>query len=98
MLKQIEDLYEKYRQIDMDDTENRNKVWEQIDSVSGEAAKYAIANEYDKMISSVGAKGTNAYTSAESTVYVNDIPSNQLKKWLDIEAKTFQNACFRLLH
>ena len=98
MLKQIEDLYEEYRQIDMDDTENRNKVWGQIDSVSGEAAKYAIANEYDKMISSVGAKGTNAYTSAESTVYVNDIPSNQLKKWLDIEAERFRMPVFRLFH
>ena len=30
----------------MDDTENRNRLWAQIDSVSEEAAKFAIANEY----------------------------------------------------
>lgn len=98
LLDQIEDLYEEYRQIAMTDTVNRDRVWGQIDSVSNKAAKYAIANEYDKMISSLGAKGTNAYTSAEATVYVNDIPSNQLKKWLDIEAERFRKPVFRLFH
>ena len=48
MLDKIEALYEEYRTIDMDDTENRERVWRQIDSISGEAAKLAIANEYDK--------------------------------------------------
>ena len=98
MLEKIEDLYEEYRQINMSDTVNRDRVWGQIDSISGEAAKFAIANEYDKMISSVGAKGTNAYTSAEATVYLNDIPSNQLEKWLDIEAERFRMPVFRLFH
>ena len=98
LIDQIEALYEEYRTIDMSDEENRNRVWGQIDSVSGEAAKFAIANEYDKMVSGIGAKGTNAYTSAESTVCI-DIPSNQLEKWLSIEAERFRNlsfACFIL--
>lgn len=98
LLDQIEELYEQYRRTSMDDEVKRNEIWSQIDSVSGEAAKFAIANEYDKMISGIGAKGTNAYTSAESTVYVNDIPSNQLKTWLDIEAERFRNPVFRLFH
>ena len=98
LLEEIEALYEEYRQIDMDDTENRDRLWAQIDSVSGEAAKFAIANEYDKMVSNIGAKGTNAYTSAEATVYVNDIPSNQLEKWLDIESERFRMPVFRLFH
>ena len=94
----VEELYEQYRSTSMDDVEKRNEIWAKIDSISGEAAKFAIANEYDKMISGIGAKGTNAYTSAESTVYVNDIPSNQLKTWLDIEAERFRNPIFRLFH
>tara|TARA_B100000900_G_C20596464_1_gene723646 strand:+ start:1235 stop:4156 length:2922 start_codon:yes stop_codon:yes gene_type:complete len=98
LIDQIEALYEEYRTIDMDDEENRSRVYAQIDSVSGEAAKFAIANEYDKMVSGIGAKGTNAYTSAESTVYVNDIPSNQLEKWLSIESERFRNPVFRLFH
>ena len=58
MLDKIESLYEEYRSIDMDDIENRERVWRQIDSISGEAAKFAIANEYDKMVTGLGAKGT----------------------------------------
>ena len=98
MLDEIEALYEEYRTIDMDDTENRERVWRQIDSVSGEAAKFAIANEYDKMVSGLGAKGTNAYTSNEKTVYINDIPSNQIEKWLKLEAERFRYPVFRLFH
>ena len=60
----------------MSDTINRERVWAQIDSVSGEAAKFAIANEYDKMVTSLGAKGTNAYTSNEKTGYLNLSDSN----------------------
>jgi predicted Zn-dependent peptidase len=98
MLEKIESLYEEYRSIDMDDTENRERVWRQIDSISGEAAKYAIANEYDKMVTGLGAKGTNAYTSNEKTVYINDIPSNQIEKWLKLEAERFRYPVFRLFH
>ena len=98
LLDIIEELYEEYRSIDMSDTENRDRVWSQIDSISGEAAKYAIANEYDKMVTALGAKGTNAYTSNEKTVYINDIPSNQIEKWLKLEAERFRYPVFRLFH
>ena len=98
LLQKIELLYEQYRKIDMADIEKREVIWNQIDSFSGEAAKYAIANEYDKMVSSLGAKGTNAYTSNEKTVYINDIPSNQLEKWLKLESERFRYPVFRLFH
>ena len=98
LLDQIEALYEEYRSIEMTDTINRERVWNQIDSVSGEAAKFAIANEYDKMLSGLGAKGTNAYTSNEKTVYINDIPSNQMEKWNKLESERFRYPVFRLFH
>ena len=98
LLDKIEDLYEEYRAVDMTDTLNRDLIWRQIDSISGEAAKLCIANEYDKMLSGIGAKGTNAYTSNEKTVYINDIPSNQIEKWLKIEAERFRMPVFRLFH
>ena len=71
LLQQISDLYEEHR--NTTDIEERKALYHQIDSVSGIAATYVVANEYDKMISSIGAKSTNAYTSVEQTVYVNDI-------------------------
>ena len=98
MLERIEALYEEYRSYEMTDTINRDRIWSQIDSISGEAAKYAIANEYDKMVTGLGAKGTNAYTSFEKTVYINDIPSNQIEKWLKLEAERFRYPVFRLFH
>jgi len=98
LLDKIEALYEEYRSYKMNDSDNRDRIWAQIDSISGEAAKFAIANEYDKMVTGLGAKGTNAYTSFEKTVYINDIPSNQIEKWLKLEAERFRFPVFRLFH
>lgn len=95
-LDQIIDLFEVYRHTT--DPQKRKEIYNQIDSVSGIASEYAIANEYDKMVSAIGAKGTNAWTSVEQTVYTNDIPSNQLEKWLTIEAERFRHPVMRLFH
>ncbi len=95
-IKKIEDLYETYRVTK--DEQKRKKIYRQIDSLSGIAAEYAIANEYDKMCSALGCKGTNAFTSVEQTVYVNDIPSNQLENWLTMEAERFRKPILRLFH
>lgn len=96
LLLEIEALYEKYRKTT--DTTERTAIYEQIDSISGIAATYAIANEYDKLMSGIGATGTNAYTFFEQTVYINNIPSNQLEKWIEIEAERFGEVTPRLFH
>ena len=96
LLAQIDNLYEQYNS-----TKNetkRKEIYSEIDRVSGEAAKFAIANEYDKLLQGIGATGTNAFTSFEQTVYVNNIPSNQIANWLDIEAERFRNPILRLFH
>lgn len=95
-LDEVISLFETYRKTK--DASERKMIYHKIDSVSGIASSYAIANEYDKMLSSIGAKGTNAYTSVEQTVYTNDIPSNQLEKWLTIEAERFRHPVMRLFH
>ncbi|MCD4734704.1 MAG: insulinase family protein [Bacteroidales bacterium] len=46
----------------------------------------------------MGAKRTNAGTSYESTVYINDIPSNELEKWLQLESERFDDIVLRLFH
>ena len=61
-------------------------------------SKLSIANEYDKMVNSLGAEGTNAFTSNEQTVYVNKIPSNEVDKWLRIESERFSKLVLRLFH
>jgi predicted Zn-dependent peptidase len=96
VIKEISDLFEKHKQT-TDPKEKRN-IYVKIDSLSGLAAQYAVANEYDKMVSSIGAKGTNAYTSEERTVYMNDIPSNEIEKWLYLEKERFSSLVLRLFH
>ncbi len=96
LLKEISDLYEAQKA--EKDPEKKKAIYAQIDSVSNEAAKYAIANEYDKMVSGLGAKGTNAYTSHERTVYINDIPSTELEKWMYLESERFSELVLRLFH
>ncbi|MGH1339425.1 MAG: M16 family metallopeptidase [Aureispira sp.] len=96
LLKQISDLYEKNRTTTSE--EERKKNLEAIDKISNEAAQYVATNEYDKMVSSLGAKGTNAYTWVDQTVYVNDIPSNALDKWIALEGERFSELVLRLFH
>ena len=95
-LDKIEALYEQHRKAT--DAALRRKIYHQIDSISGVAATYAVANEYDKILGAIGAKGTNAYTSVEQTVYTNDIPSNQLERWVALEAHRFGELVPRLFH
>lgn len=78
--------------------EERNLIYKEINRLSLIASEFAIANEYDKMMSGIGAQGINAYTSVEQTVYIGNIPSNQLKKWLEIESERFRNPVMRLFH
>lgn len=95
-LDTIEALFEEYRQTTSD--VKRAHLYKEIDSVSQLAAQYAVPNEYDKMVSNLGATGTNAYTFVEQTVYVNNIPSNALEKWADIEGERFGMLAPRLFH
>lgn len=96
ILDQISEAYEAHKA--ENDPEKKKLIYKQIDSLSSEAAKYAVPNEYDKAVSSIGAKGTNAFTSNERTVYVNTIPSNELEKWVKLEADRFGSLVMRLFH
>lgn len=95
-LDEIERKYEIYRKLT--DQEERRKCYHEIDSISQLAAKYFIPNEYDKLLSSIGAQGTNAYTSNDVTCYVEDIPANEVENWAKIQADRFQNMVIRGFH
>jgi len=96
LITQISDLYEQHKA--ETDPEKKIAIYKQIDQVSQEASKYSVANEYDKLISSLGAKGTNAHTSLNETVYKNNIPANELEKWMIIEKERFSELVLRLFH
>ena len=96
LLDQIEQQFEVYRKTT--DEAERKAIYHVIDSLSYEASKLAIPNEYDKLMAAIGANGTNAYTSNDVTCYTEDIPSNQVENWARIQADRFQNCVIRGFH
>lgn len=96
MLDEIERLFEVYR--NTTDEVARVAIYKQIDSISYEASKIAIPNEYGKLMSAIGATGTNAYTGFDMTVYTEDIPSNQVENWAKIQSERLKNNVIRGFH
>lgn len=96
LLDQIEVLYELHRK--EGDPQRKRELYVEIDRLSAEAAQYVAANEYDKIVSAIGAQKTNAYTWVEQTVYVNEIPSNELDRWFELEGERFRRPVLRLFH
>ena len=96
LLDQIEQQFEVYRKTTSE--AERKAIYHVIDSLSYEASKLAIPNEYDKLMAAIGANGTNAYTSFDVTCYTEDIPSNQVEEWAKIQADRFRNCVIRGFH
>lgn len=96
LLDAIEQQFEVYRTTT--DSLKRKAIYATIDSLSQEASKYAIPNEYDKLMTAIGATGTNAYTSYDVTCYTENIPSNEMDNWAKIQADRFKNCVIRGFH
>ena len=96
LLNRITELFEE--RFHAETQEEKDRLYKIIDSLSVEASKFAIANEYDRICSMIGASGTNAWTSYEETVYTNQIPSNELERWIVLENDRFRNLVLRLFH
>ena len=95
-LRAIDSLYELYCKTV--DPEKRKAIYHQIHSFSYQSSKIAIANEFDKLISGIGATGVNAYTSTEMTCYHEVIPAGELTRWAMIESDRFQHLVIRGFH
>ena len=96
LLDAIEQQFEIYRKTT--DEAERKAIYHTIDSLSYEASKYAIPNEYDKLMVAIGSTGSNAYTWYDQTVYQEDIPSNQIENWAKIQSDRFENNVIRGFH
>lgn len=96
ILNQIEQQFEVYR-VERDQ-HRRDSIYHVIDSLSYVASGYAIPNEYDKMMKFIGSQGTNAATSNDYTVYIENVPSNQLENWAIIQADRFTQPVIRIFH
>jgi len=96
LLDSIDLLYEKYNK--SRDPEQRKSIYQQIDRISGLASNYSIANEYAKLMKSMGGRNVNAHTWYDETVYEDDIPSNALDRYLAVQKERFRKPVFRIFH
>ena len=93
-LDSIRILYDKLAQTD--DESTQLAIQKAINQHEIAAAAYAIPNEFDRLIKSIGSTRVNASTNYDYTNYYNFFPSNQINRWLDIYAHRFQDPVFRL--
>ncbi|NVO12202.1 MAG: insulinase family protein [Bacteroidales bacterium] len=96
LIQKIDSLFEIYRV--QTDPDKRKAIYHTIDSISYEASKFAIPNEYDKLMSTIGSQGSNAGTANDYTVFMENIPSNELENWAIIEAERFSQPVLRIFH
>lgn len=93
-IDRITELYETH--FNEDDPEERARIYQEINEESQLASQYAVPNEFDRLLSSFGASGMNAYTASDRTVYLEEMPANHLEQWARLEANRFVDPVFRL--
>ena len=96
LLDKIEQLFEKKRKTA--DPKEKEKIYAEIDRLSSEAAKYAVASEYGTLIRFIGGTKFNASTSLDWTRYEVDIPAQELPKLLQLESERLRNPVMRRFH
>lgn len=73
----------------------RDKIGQEINDLTIEAAQYSVGNEFSSLVDLMGGKGLNAGTNYDYTVYFNSFPSTQIEKWLDLYSERLINPVFR---
>ena len=68
---------------------------ERIAQLEDSAAVFIESNEFDHILTRAGARGLNATTTNESTVYFVDLPANRAELWFALEADRMVNPVFR---
>lgn len=93
----LDEIYKLYDQLGQTKKgKERAEIQKKINEESVKASEYAIPNEMDRLLKSIGGKGVNAFTSFEVIVYHNSFPPHQVEKWLDIYSHRFVDPVFRL--
>jgi predicted Zn-dependent peptidase len=77
------------------DSTEVTRLTEVIAALEDEARAYVIPNEFDRILTRSGARGLNATTNNESTIYFVELPSNRAELWFVLEADRQTNPVFR---
>ncbi|MDO4790024.1 MAG: insulinase family protein, partial [Porphyromonas sp.] len=78
------------------DAKEIEEIQKRINTLSIEAAKYAIPNEFTRLISKYGGSGLNAYTNWDRTAYFNTFSPQYLEHWCYLNSERIISPVFRL--
>ena len=78
------------------DPKQRTAIQLQINKLNQQAAKYAIPNEFSKLLTRYGTTAINAYTTLDETVYHSECAPQYIVQWCQLNSERFINPVFRL--
>ena len=91
-----------YRRGDIDDilkpenqTERYRQLNKQFDQLIKDQREILVKNEFDRIYSSQGGSGMNAFTTEDMTAYFVNIPANKLELWMWMESERLFHPVFR---
>ena len=91
-----------FRKGDIDDllkpeskTARWNELNEQFKKLVDDERKVLVKNEFDKVYTSAGGSGMNAFTTQDMTCYFIKVPSNKLELWMWMESERIKAPVFR---
>jgi predicted Zn-dependent peptidase len=98
ILDKMDELFIKIKREKMKKPNDPKKIkalQEEFEKLREKAKSYVISNEFGKIVEENGGIGLNAFTSADGTGYVYNLPSNKLELWMSLESDRFLNPVLR---
>ncbi len=99
VLDQMDDVFMKIvaekKKITGPDPATLKKLNAELADLQQQAAKYVVNNEFSQIVDRNGGVGTNAGTSADSTMYMINLPSNRLELWAWLESERIMHPVLR---
>jgi predicted Zn-dependent peptidase len=76
-------------------TERYRELSKQFNQLIKEQREILVKNEFDRIYSTHGASGMNAFTTEDMTAYFINIPANKLELWMWMESDRILHPVFR---
>ncbi len=84
---------------DLQKIENKTPRWRELEKefqkLVDEQRQLLVKNEFDRIYTTAGASGMNAFTSEDMTAYFITVPANKLELWMWMESERLFRPVFR---
>ncbi len=84
---------------DLQKPENKTPRWRELEKdfqkLVDEQRQLLVKNEFDRIYTTAGASGMNAFTSEDMTAYFITVPANKLELWMWMESERIFRPVFR---